>query len=156
MKLNVFTPMRLDENHPSPLIELSDVIVRLLPAIDNKTRCLTCVHPSGVSKRYTHLKKGTKEYVESYRGQPHLEPWKDHGPHPSVINFWIYEEQEDRDLRTPSYRTSLYGDWCTSCSAETHVGLQGEGGRTKEFFGGNDFKFGPGKRLAFWEYEEIS
>ena len=33
VKLNIFTSMRLDEIHPSALIELSDAIVRLLPVI---------------------------------------------------------------------------------------------------------------------------
>lgn len=93
--------------------------------------CLVSVHPSGVSKCYTHLKKGEKEDVESRRGSPHLGPWKDHGAHPPGVNFWMYEEQEGRDLDTPSYRTWLYGDGGTSCSAETDVGLQGETEHTK-------------------------
>lgn len=37
VKLNVFTPMKLDEIHPSALMELSDVTVRLLLVIYKKT-----------------------------------------------------------------------------------------------------------------------
>lgn len=87
VKLNVFTLVKLDEIHPRALIELSDVMVRLLPVIYRKTQRLASVHLSGVSKCYTYLKKGRREDVESYSGQPHLGPWKDHEACPPGINF---------------------------------------------------------------------
>lgn len=43
--------MKLDEIDRSALIELSDVIVRLLPVIYKKTWCLASVYPSGVYKQ---------------------------------------------------------------------------------------------------------
>lgn len=73
MKLNVFTSMRLDE---SALMEVCGVIVARLPVIYKKLLVSDLCPPSGVSKIYTHLKKGKRGIWRALEVSPTLDPRK--------------------------------------------------------------------------------